>query len=99
MRRRGDARRPFVADLDVHQGNGTAAIFADDPTVFTFSIHGAGNYPARKERGSFDLALADGCDDAGYLEALERNLPPALERHRPDVVFYQAGVDALAEDR
>jgi len=99
LRVAGAARRPFVADLDVHQGDGTVAIFAADPDVFTFSIHGAGNHPARKERGTLDVALADGCDDHGYLEALDRHLPAALERHRPDLVLYQAGVDALAEDR
>jgi len=97
LRGRGQARRPFVLDLDVHQGNGTAAIFADDPSVFTFSIHGEGNYPLRKVGGSFDLGLGAGTEDAEYLSALERHLPPALDRHRPDLVLYQAGVDGLAE--
>ncbi len=98
LRAQGRARRPFVLDLDVHQGNGTAAIFADDPTVFTFSIHGHGNYPLRKASGSFDLGLADQTGDPAYLEALDRHVPEALDRHRPDLVLYQAGVDALAED-
>lgn len=93
------AARPFVLDLDVHQGNGTAAIFADDPTVFTFSIHGAGNYPLEKERGRFDLELADGAADDAYLAALDAHLPRLLDAHAPDFVFYQAGVDALASDR
>jgi acetoin utilization deacetylase AcuC-like enzyme len=99
LRAHGHARRPFVADLDVHQGNGTAAMFAHDPGVFTFSIHGASNYPLRKERGSLDVALPDHCGDADYLAALDAHLEPALARHAPDIVFYQAGVDALAEDR
>jgi acetoin utilization deacetylase AcuC-like enzyme len=90
--------RPLVIDLDVHQGNGTAAIFADDPHVFTFSLHGARNYPLRKERSSLDVELPDRCDDERYLRALDEHLP-ALDRHQADCVFYQAGVDALAEDR
>jgi acetoin utilization deacetylase AcuC-like enzyme len=98
LRRRGQARRPFVLDLDVHQGNGTAAIFADDPSVFTFSIHGESNYPLRKVSGSFDLGLAAGAGDGDYLAALERHVPAALDRHQPDLVLYQAGVDGLAED-
>jgi len=99
LRAEGAALRPFVADLDVHQGNGTAAIFAGDETVFTFSVHGERNYPALKERGSFDLELPDGTGDDAYLAALERHLPRALDLHEPDLVFYQAGVDALASDR
>jgi acetoin utilization deacetylase AcuC-like enzyme len=99
LRRQGRVSRPFVLDLDVHQGNGTAAIYAEDPSVFTFSMHGGSNFPLTKETGSFDLALADGCGDAEYLEVLERHLKPALEDHGPDLVLYQAGVDALASDR
>lgn len=99
LRAEGAARRPFIVDLDVHQGNGTAALFAGDPTVFTFSIHAARNYPHTKERGSFDLALADGTDDAAYLAALDTHLPPLLAAHHPDIVFYQSGVDGLASDR
>lgn len=99
LRDEGHAARPFVVDLDVHQGNGTAAMFADDPTVFTFSIHGAGNYPLLKERGTFDLELPDATEDAAYLDALRAHLEPALDTHAPDLVFYQAGVDALAGDR
>ncbi len=99
LRAHGHARRPFVLDLDVHQGNGTAAMFAADPSVFTFSIHGATNYPLRKETGSLDVELPRGTGDAGYLEALDTHLAPALARHAPDIVFYQSGVDLLAEDR
>ena len=90
--------RAAIIDLDVHQGNGSAAIFAGDPAVFTLSLHGARNYPFQKETSSLDVALPDGCEDAAYLAAL----PPALEQvaaHRPDVLFYQSGVDALRGDR
>ncbi len=99
LRARGAAVRPFVVDLDVHQGNGTAAMYADDPSVFTFSMHGRTNYPAQKERGSLDLELEDGTGDDAYLALLDRHLPAALETHTPDVVFYQSGVDALSTDR
>jgi len=97
-RRDHGLRRAAVVDLDVHQGNGTAAIFAGDPDVFTLSLHAAKNYPFRKEASSLDVPLPDGCEDDAYLAALA----PALERaaaHRPDVVFYQSGVDCLGGDR
>jgi acetoin utilization deacetylase AcuC-like enzyme len=99
LRAHGHARRPFVADLDVHQGNGTAVMFADDPSVFTFSIHAGSNYPLSKTRGSLDVALPDHTGDDAYLATLDTHLGSALERHAPDVVFYQAGVDGLAGDR
>jgi acetoin utilization deacetylase AcuC-like enzyme len=99
LRDEGHASRPFIADLDVHQGNGTASIFAGDRSVFTFSLHGAGNYPAIKETGSRDVELPDGTGDGDYLAALDAHLPDALDSHAPDLVFYQAGVDALTEDR
>jgi len=99
LRSEGAAQRPFIVDLDVHQGNGTAALFAEDPSVFTFSAHGVGNYPARKEQSTIDIELPDGCEDAAYLDTIERFLPRALAEHGPDLVLYQAGVDALAEDR
>jgi len=92
-------QRPFVVDLDVHQGNGTAAMFAADERVFTFSMHARTNYPLRKERSSLDVELEDGTDDATYLALLDAHLEDALDRHAPDFVFYQAGVDALREDR
>ena len=97
-RRDHGLRRAAVIDLDVHQGNGTAAIYAGDPDVFTLSLHGARNYPFAKEASSRDVGLPDGCDDATYLAALA----PALEEvdaFRPDVLFFQAGVDTLAGDR
>jgi acetoin utilization deacetylase AcuC-like enzyme len=99
LRAEGAIRRPFIVDLDVHQGNGTASIFRDDSSVFTFSIHGAGNYPLRKEHSTLDIELPDGCGDEDYLDMLDRSLPGALAEHEPDLVLYQAGVDPLAEDR
>ena len=95
----GRIARALVIDLDVHQGNGTAAIFDGDASVFTFSIHGERNYPALKQRSSLDIALPDGTDDAQYLRALEAHLPDVLDRFAADVVFYLAGVDVAAGDR
>jgi acetoin utilization deacetylase AcuC-like enzyme len=99
LRAEGEARRPMIVDLDVHQGNGTAALFERDPTVFTLSLHARTNYPLHKERSSLDVDLEDGTGDHAYLAALARALAPALDRHAPDVVFYQAGVDAHEHDR
>jgi acetoin utilization deacetylase AcuC-like enzyme len=93
------AVRPAVVDCDVHQGNGTAAIFRDDPTVFTFSIHGGRNFPFRKETSDLDVTLPDGTGDEEYLEQLERALECILERHQPDCVFYIAGADPYEHDR
>ncbi|ARA93033.1 histone deacetylase [Rhodothermaceae bacterium RA] len=92
-------RRALVVDLDVHQGNGTAAIFADDETAFTFSMHGAKNYPFHKPPSSLDVGLPDGTTDDAYLDALARHLPEAIARARADLVFYLAGIDVLAGDR
>jgi acetoin utilization deacetylase AcuC-like enzyme len=83
----GLVERAVVVDLDVHQGNGTAAMFAGDDSVFTFSMHGAKNFPFRKERSSLDVELADGCRDSEYLAALEAHLPQAFDRARPDIVL------------
>ena len=94
--------RIIVIDLDVHQGNGTAAIFADDPTVFTLSLHGAKNFPARKERSDLDVELPDGCGDADYLAALDAALAEAWRRHGdtpPGLAFYVAGADPHEHDR
>ena len=95
----GHARQVLIVDLDVHQGNGTAAIFRDEPRVLTFSMHGASNYPARKEQSDLDLPLPDGTADAGYLALLADTLPRLLEEVQPDFVFYLAGVDVLATDK
>lgn len=97
-RRDHGARRVAVLDLDVHQGNGTAAIFADDPDVLTVSVHGARNYPFHKERSSLDVELADGVGDDAYLAALEGAIE-RVEGFRPDALFYQSGVDVLEGDR
>ena len=94
----GRVDRAVIVDLDVHQGNGTAAIFAADDSVFTFSMHGARNFPFRKQRSSLDVELDDGCEDAEYLALLSRHLPAALDAARADVLFYQGGVDPLAGD-
>jgi acetoin utilization deacetylase AcuC-like enzyme len=91
--------RAAVIDLDVHQGNGTHAIFADDPSVYTFSMHGGNNYPFRKVPGSLDIELADGTGDAEYLDALTLALPRVIRESAPDVVFYLAGADAHEGDR
>jgi acetoin utilization deacetylase AcuC-like enzyme len=98
MQTEGRAGRCAVIDCDVHQGDGTAAVFAGDATVFTFSVHGASNYPFRKESSSLDIALPDGAGDAVYLEAVGRGVAAAL-RHEPDLVFYVSGADAWAGDR
>ena len=89
----------LIIDLDVHQGNGTAAIFRHEPRVFTFSMHGARNFPARKEQSDLDLPLPDGTDDAAYLALLADALPRLFAQVRPDFVFYLAGVDVLATDK
>ena len=99
LQRDGLARRIAVIDCDVHQGNGTAAIFADDPDVFTFSIHGDKNFPLRKERSKLDVALPDGVGDDEYLRVLAEYVPAVLHEFRPDLVFYQAGVDPFERDR
>ena len=92
-------RRALIVDLDVHQGNGNAAFFADDDAVFTFSMHGAKNYPFRKPPSSLDVGLPDGTGDDAYLDALRRHLPAALDAARPDLVFYLGGIDVRAGDR
>ncbi|WP_457356143.1 histone deacetylase family protein [Roseateles sp. P5_D6] len=91
--------RVLVIDLDVHQGNGTAAIFRDDDTVFTFSMHGARNFPFRKEASDLDVDLADGCGDADYLAALDAALGEVWRRIDPGLVFYLAGADPHEGDR
>jgi acetoin utilization deacetylase AcuC-like enzyme len=93
------ARRVAIIDCDVHQGNGTAAIFHDDPHVFTFSIHGEKNFPLRKEQSRLDVALRDGTQDHEYLMILAEYVPMILREFRPEIVFYQAGVDPFEGDR
>jgi acetoin utilization deacetylase AcuC-like enzyme len=91
--------RVLVIDLDVHQGNGTASIFRDDDTVFTFSMHGARNFPFRKEASDLDVDLADGCGDADYLAALDGALDAIWRRFNPGLAFYLAGADPHESDR
>jgi acetoin utilization deacetylase AcuC-like enzyme len=99
LQREHHASRIAIVDLDVHQGNGTAAIFAGDASVFTFSMHGDRNFPFRKEASDLDVPLADGTGDEAYLALLERHLRDVLNRHQPDFVFYLAGADPFEGDR
>jgi acetoin utilization deacetylase AcuC-like enzyme len=98
-RRQRTALQVAVIDLDVHQGNGTASIFRQDPSVFTFSMHGAKNFPFRKEAGDLDVELPDGCSDAEYLQALEISLDELERRCRPGLLIYLAGADPFEGDR
>lgn len=93
------ANRILIIDLDVHQGNGTAEIFQNEPRVFTFSMHGDRNFPFKKEVSSLDVPLNDGVEDDAYFSALNVNLKKAFESAKPDFVFYLAGVDVLATDK
>lgn len=99
LQREGRLRRVAVVDLDVHQGNGTARIFEDDPDVFTFSMHGEGNYPFQRERSRLDVELPDGTEDATYLAVLEAHLDAVLDEAAPELVFYLAGADPFSGDR
>jgi acetoin utilization deacetylase AcuC-like enzyme len=99
LQRAGRIGRAVVLDCDVHQGNGTAAVFAADPTVYTFSIHGARNYPFRKERSTLDVELPDGAGDEIFLAALELHVPDLLAGFRPELAVYLAGADPWRDDR
>lgn len=92
-------QRVVILDCDVHQGDGTAAILADEPRVFTCSLHGANNYPFDKQRSDLDVALADGLDDAGYLDQLGQTLAQLDTLPRPDVLLYDGGSDVHRDDR
>lgn len=96
---KGLVQKILVVDLDVHQGNGTAQIFSEEPRVFTFSMHGEKNYPVRKERSDLDIGLPDGTEDAPYLRILRNTLPQLIDAVQPDLVFYLSGVDVLATDK
>jgi len=98
LRARNSIRRAAIVDCDVHQGNGTATIFAGDNETFTFSMHGANNYPLFKAQSTLDIELADGTRDGDYLESLARHLPNVFA-HEPDIVFYLAGADPYAGDK
>jgi len=93
------SNKVLVVDLDVHQGNGTAQIFANEPRVFTFSMHGANNYPLKKEQSDMDIGLKDFTSDDFYLKTLEVNLANLIQQVEPDFIFYQSGVDILDTDK
>lgn len=93
------ASKIVIIDLDVHQGNGTAKIFENEPRVFTFSMHGEHNYPLRKEKSDLDVGLPDGIIGADYLALLDQNLPKLMKEVKPDFIFYQCGVDILETDK
>jgi len=95
----GHAKKILIIDLDVHQGNGTAHIFQNNSDVFTFSMHGAKNFPFIKEKSDLDVELQDGISDTEYLSLLLSHLDELFERVKPDFVFYQAGVDILSSDK
>jgi acetoin utilization deacetylase AcuC-like enzyme len=99
MQAEGRARQVLILDCDVHQGNGTAAIFANDPTVFTFSIHGSKNFPFHKETSDLDIALDDGTGDDEFLTALEDGLNQLDRNFQADLVIYLAGSDPFHDDR
>lgn len=96
---KGLAKKILIIDLDVHQGNGTAKIFAGDDRVFTFSMHGKHNYPFHKEKSDLDIELPDGIQDADYLRLLEQHLPTLIRHVQPDFIFYLSGVDILETDK
>lgn len=93
------AKKILIVDLDVHQGNGTAEIFANDPSVFTFSMHGKGNYPFKKEVSDLDIQLENDTNDDTYLKQLYETLPKLIKTQQPDFIYYLCGVDVLASDK
>jgi acetoin utilization deacetylase AcuC-like enzyme len=93
------AKSILIIDLDVHQGNGTAQIFENEPRVFTFSMHGANNFPARKEKSDLDIPLPDGVTDDEYLSIVKHQMPLLIVQQKPDFIFYLAGVDVLESDK
>jgi len=95
----GHARRVLIVDLDVHQGDGTAALLTNEPRAFTFSMHAEKNFPARKAASDLDVALPDGTEDDAYLATLAAELAPLLDAFRPDLILYQAGVDPHIDDK
>lgn len=99
LQHHGLAEKILIVDLDVHQGNGTASIFQNDDSVFTFSMHGASNYPFKKEQSDLDIAMPDGTTDQEYLQELDQVLPDLITQEQPDFIFYLAGVDVVATDK
>ncbi|WP_339622885.1 histone deacetylase [uncultured Winogradskyella sp.] len=99
LQNKGLAKKILIVDLDVHQGNGTAEIFQNDDSVFTFSMHGNGNYPFKKEQSDLDIALDNDTDDTTYLNLLKNTLPKLIATQQPDFIFYLCGVDVIATDK
>ena len=93
------ASQILILDLDVHQGNGTAAIFKSNPKIFTLSVHGAKNYPFQKEKSDLDIALEDETDDKKYLDKIKKIIPALIDNIKPDFIFYLSGVDVLGTDK
>jgi acetoin utilization deacetylase AcuC-like enzyme len=98
LQNKGLAKKILIVDLDVHQGNGTAEIFQNDPSVFTFSMHGKGNYPFVKEKSDLDIALENDTKDEVYLSILKNTLPKLINQERPDFIYYLCGVDVIETD-
>ena len=99
MQAEGLAKNVLIIDCDVHQGDGTAAVTRDDPSIFTFSIHGKNNFPYHKETSDLDIELEDATDDRAYLDALENGLTTSLRRFKADLAIYLAGADPYRKDR
>lgn len=99
LQKNGLAKNILIVDLDVHQGNGTAEIFKNDISVFTFSMHGRGNYPFKKEQSDLDIALENDTDDSTYLKLLKDTLPKLIEQERPSFIYYLCGVDVISTDK
>jgi acetoin utilization deacetylase AcuC-like enzyme len=98
LQQQGLVKKILIVDLDVHQGDGTAFIFQDNPSVFTFSMHCEANFPGHKQQSDWDIALPIGLDDDGYLQILAQSLPDLLSQVKPDLVLYDAGVDTHVND-
>ena len=99
LQKKGLAQKILIVDLDVHQGNGTAEIFQNEKSVFTFSMHGKNNYPFKKEQSDLDIELPDGTGDVEYLSVLKNMLPKLIDEQKPDFIFYLSGVDTISTDK
>ena len=99
LQEKGIVKKILIVDLDVHQGNGTAEIFKEDATVFTFSMHGKNNYPFRKETSDLDISLDNGTNDDVYLSILKETLPKLIKMQQPDFIYYLCGVDVIETDK
>ena len=99
LQAKGLSKKILIVDLDVHQGNGTAEIFKNDKSVYTFSMHGKSNYPFKKEQSDLDIALDNDINDKDYLKILKSTLPRIIDMQNPDFIFYLCGVDVIASDK